>query len=420
MRVVIVGCGLLGVTTAYFLRRQGCDVTVIDRAAGPGRETSFANGAMLTPSLADPWNAPGVCRDLLLSFIRRDPPLTVRLAALGSSMAWGRAFLRNSRPARFEINLRRNLRLARYTLSVMQRLRAETGIEYTQSARGTMKLFRDTPAFERGIHANALLAECGVRFEALDLAAATRIEPALAEVAGNVAGVIYYPDDESGDAQRFCEAMAELARQCGVEFRFGETIEALVQRGARITAARTMTGDVAGDVFVLAAGSYTPLLLRSVGIALQVRPVKGYSITIAPGRWPIQPQIPVVDAGLHVGVVPLGRELRVAGMAEFAGYDCTLRASRVRALTRLLTALYPALGAHVGAGNLRPWTGLRPVSADGVPFIGATSISNLLVNSGHGHLGWTLAAGSAKALANHIVGETIEFPLDEYSPLRPM
>lgn len=418
MRIVIIGCGLLGITTAYFLRRQGCSVTVLDRCRGPALEASFANGAMLTPGLSEPWNSPGIVWNVMRWSCGSGGPLVVRPGALASMAGWGIQFLRNSRPARVEASFRANLRLAHYSRRVLRSLQAETGIQFAHAQSGTLKLFRDSAALHKSARATQVFADEHVRASVLDPAAVSRVEPAMAPIEAKLAGAIHYPDDECGDAQVYCEALASIARRAGVELLFGVTVEDLLKSGNRVVAARTSAGDVTGDLFVVAAGSSSPHLLRSVDVNLPVCPVKGYSITVTPAESAALPQLSVVDAALNVAVVPLGRRLRVAGTAEFAGFRKDLRMDRLHLLRTMLADIYPAFATSADVCEMRPWAGLRPVSADGVPFIGATAIENLYVNTGHGHLGWTLAAGSARALADRITGAPTEFPLTDYSPLR--
>jgi D-amino-acid dehydrogenase len=403
VKVVVIGCGLIGVTTAYFLRRHGHEVTVIERQEGPGRETSLANGSLLTPSMAEPWNSPGSWRVLLASLARSDSPLQLRLRALPGLTEWGVRFLLNSRRAAFRRNTLANLRLALHSMEVMRALRAETGIEYGHAAVGTLRVFRDRAAMDRAVAASGRLIEAGLNYEVLEKRALVEREPALAPIADELAGGIHYPADESGNAYRFCVALAEHARKAGVEFRFRTGVTALETRASRVSAAMIGTERVVADAYVVAAGSYGAPLLKRLGLDLPVRPAKGYSITIEGLRQTPALRIPVVDDDLHAVVVPLEGAIRVAGTAEFAGFDLTLQEARIRNLVNLVQRVLPR--EHVDPANAKPWCGLRPMSADGVPIIGPTPLSNLHVNTGHGHLGWTMAAGSGELLARLMSGE---------------
>jgi D-amino-acid dehydrogenase len=396
MNVLVIGSGLIGVTTAYFLRRRGYQVTVLDRQQGPGRETSFANGGLLTPGMPEPWNAPGCWRVLLASLGRSDSELKLRLRPLPGLLGWGVAFLRNSSPALFERNTRSNLTLALLSLRLMASLRREAAMEYGGGAKGTLKIFRNAVELERAALAASRLLDKGLSFRKLARAETVALEPALAPIADQLAGAIYYPGDEFGDAHRFCVALADHARQQGVEFSFGTVVSGLERGSGRVTAVQTQAQRLVADQYVLAAGSYSTPLLRALGIALPVRPAKGYSVTfdLPQGVNPLK--VPIVDDELHAAIVPFAAAIRVAGTAEFAGYDLALRPERVRNLLKLADRLLPRAG--IDSGRARAWCGLRPMSADGVPIIGSTPIPNLWVNTGHGHLGWTMAAGSAQLL----------------------
>ena len=404
MHVLIIGSGLIGLTTAYFLRRRGCQVTVVDRQEGPGRETSFANGGLLTPSMPEPWNAPGCWRELLSSLGRSDSELKLRLRAVPGSFAWGVMFLRNSRRTLFERNTRSNLRLALFSLRTMASLRAQVQIEYAGAAAGSLKIFRGRTELDQAVAAAERLHTDGLSFRRLSREETVAIEPALAPIADQLAGAIHYDADELGDAHRFCVALSERAREQGVEFVFGTVVSRLEVRSGRVTAVLSRDGPRVADQYVLAAGSYSTPLLRPLGISLPVRPAKGYSVTFDHAAPEGALRIPLVDDELHAAVTPLGGAIRVAGTAEFAGYDLALRPERVGNLVRLAQKLLPRAG--LDPAKARPWCGLRPMAADGVPIIGPTPISNLWVNTGHGHLGWTLAAGSAQLLADLLDAQT--------------
>lgn len=398
MRIIVIGAGLMGVTSAYFLRCRGHEVSVIDRDEGAGRQTSFANGALLTPGMAEPWNAPGCWKVLLASLGRSDAALQLRLRALPSLAGWGVTFLRNSRAAAFERNSLSNLRLALYSLDVMRTLRHATDLGYGLAARGTLRLFRDGAAWERAA-ATADRRVCeGLRFRTLTAAETIELEPALAPVAHGLAGAIHYETDEIGDAHRFCVALTDNARRQGVEFRFRTEVSSIEVRSGRVTAVVTHERRLEADRYVIAAGSESAPMLRRMGVDLPVRPAKGYSVTFDARHAPNSLRIPIVDDNAHAAIVPLDRALRVVGTAEFAGFDRTLPPARIQNLLTLLQNILPQ--APIDLASAKPWCGLRPMSADGVPVIGPTPLSNLLVNTGHGHLGWTMAAGSAQLLAD--------------------
>jgi D-amino-acid dehydrogenase len=416
MKIVIIGSGLIGLTTAYFLSCRGQEVTVIDRQAGPGLETSFANGALLTPSMAEPWNAPGSWRLLLASLGRSDAPMQLRLGALPALAGWGISFLRNSRRASFERNTLSNVRLGLYSRDAMESVRAHTHLEYGRSARGALKLFRNSQALEHAWAAAQRLVPEGLRFRRLSRAETLDLEPALAPIGKELTGAIHYQADETGDAYRFCAALAQHLQQQGVEFRFDTDVSSLQLASGRVTAVRSGNERFVADRYIVAAGSYSTPLLRGIGIRLPVRPVKGYSVTLARAADEESLRIPIVDDDFHAAVVPLAGAIRVAGTAEFAGYDRRPNPSRTGNLVKLLQRILPR--AHFDLQAARPWNGLRPMSPDGVPLIGSTPVGNVLVSTGHGHLGWTLAAGSARLLADLLCAQPAAIDPAPYDPRR--
>jgi D-amino-acid dehydrogenase len=374
---------------------------LLDRQDGPGRQTSFANGGLLTPSMADPWNAPGCWRVLLRSLGRSDSPLQLRLKTLPMYAKWGIGFLRQSRVEAYERNALSNLRLAMHSLRVLDELTQETKVEYGRSACGTLRLFRDEVSLAVAATRAERTSVEGLKYRRLSMWDTVKLEPELASVADEFKGAIHYLGDEIGDAYRFCLGLAAHAQTQGVEFRFETEISGLEIESRRLRALVAGRERVVADQYVFAAGSWTSPLLRRSGMRIPVKPVKGYSVTFDQyGTPPLT--MPVIDDGLHAALVPLERAVRVAGTAEFAGFDCTLRPERVRNLVNLAYQVLPR--ARLDTSSAKPWCGLRPMSVDGVPIIGATPIDNLFINTGHGHLGWTMAAGSGSLLAELMVG----------------
>lgn len=400
--VIVVGAGLMGVTSAYLLRRAGHEVTVLDRGPGPAAETSHANGSMLTPGMAEPWNAPGCWRVLLGSLGRADAALQLRLKALPSLVGWGVGFLRNSSSSAYQRNRRNNLRLALYSLEVLHRLIRDTAIEYGAARRGSLSFYRDEGAFDRAVSAAAALAPMGLRFQPLSVKRALQVEPALAPIADQLAGAIHYDRDETGDAFRFCNRLAEEAGRIGVQFRFHTAVEAVELTRGKVRGLRAGAATFEADDYVFAAGSHTPLLVRRAGVRVPVRPVKGYSITFPDGGERPTLRLPLIDNEHHVVLVPMDGALRLAGIAEFTGYDLALDAARLDRLQRRLTAILPQSRLNLAVGT--PWCGLRPISVDGSPIVGPTSVPNLWLNTGQGHLGWTMTAGSARLLVDLMSG----------------
>jgi D-amino-acid dehydrogenase len=416
MHILVIGSGLIGVTTAYYLRRSGHDVTVLDRAEGPGRETSYANGALLTPGISEPWNTPGSLRVLLASLGHSNGPMQLRVRALPGLVRWGVTFFRNAAPATFDRNALSNFRLALYSLGCMHSLRHETGVEYGRSARGSLRIFREQAAFARAAGTANRWSHEGLRFRKLTTDEAVGLEPALAPIAERLTGALHYETDETGDAYQFCTSLANHARKIGVEFRYRTEVSLLEVRSGSITAVVSERQRFVADRYVLAAGSYTAPLLRSVGLNVPVQPVKGYSITGVCQNNPLSLSIPVIDDQLHAAVVPLKDAIRVAGIAEFAGFNCDLRSDRVRNLRRVLHEVLPQ--SQFDPATLNSWCGLRPMSVDGVPLIGSTSLNNLMVNTGHGHLGWTMAAGSAELLTDLVSRVSPSINPAPYDPQR--
>ena len=418
MRIVVVGSGLLGVSSAWFLARDGHEVTVIERASSVAQGTSFANAGMLTPSMADPWNAPGILWHLLRWLGREDAPFLLRPSALPSMIGWGLGFIANASPRRFARAMESNLRLASYSLATLRELRASLALCYDECAKGTIKVFRDARAFEHAIARNETLQQLGLTVRALGPREVASVEPALADVADRLVGGLHCPDDESGDARCYTELLAEKARAGGVRFVFDTEVTGFESEGAALAAALAGSQRYDADAFVVAAGCWSPLLLSRIGVSLPVRPVKGYSITVPFGAWPTPPCMPVIDDYMHIAATPLGQRLRVAGTAEIAGYDTRLTTGRIDNLFGMLLRLFPSFAPHLDRANAAPWAGLRPMSADGVPRIGRLRHENLYVNTGQGHLGWTMSAGSARLLADLIAGRKPHVDPAPYSPER--
>ncbi len=400
MHVVVVGCGLAGISSAYYLTQAGVKVTVLERQAAPGRETSFANGAMLTPSLADPWNSPGVFGQLVRNLGRTDSAMLLHLSQLPVLARWGVSFLANARRDRFQASYLNNAELAQSSQMLLEELRAETGIDFEFQQAGTLKIFEDPEALGEAEAVAKWLQQIGVSHRRLNVDELIQLEPTLRAGAGRLAGAIHYPDDQVGNARLYCERLAAWLVGAGVQFRFDTRVSGFTTEGRRIRAVETAAGPVAADAFVLAAGSFSPALASNLKLRIPVVPAKGYSITLASS---VQPRYPVVDDALHAAVVPLGGVLRVAGTAEFAGFDSTVRPDRIENLTRLLKRVYPEV--NLEGVELNAWMGLRPMPADGRPLLGQLGPENLYLNTGHGALGWTLANASAKVVAQQILGE---------------
>jgi D-amino-acid dehydrogenase len=414
MRVAVIGSGLMGLLTAYYLQQSGAEVLVIDRQDSSARETSFANGAMLHASQASPWNSPGILSTVLRSIGREDSAVLLRANAIPKMLGWGVSFLRNSKHERFLANLECNARLAQYSIQEMARLRAAEQLEYDFRARGTMTIYSSAEDLERASQFFDSFSNTSVDFELLDRERTVALESALNPISERIAGSIYYPQDESGDAFKFCLALQGICQRNGVEFSFDTRVTKLSRKGSSIEAVESGSKRFLADKYVLAAGSFTPLLSRTVGLHIPVQPVKGYSITAPVGTWRNPPSMPVIDDHFHAAVCPIGDRLRVAGTAEFAGYNHALTKSRIENLFKLLRSMYPEYERHENLAATDRWTGLRPMTPRGVGIMGKTPIKNLFVNTGHGHLGWTMAAGAGRAVADEVLGIEPTFDLSDY------
>ena len=409
-RVVVLGGGVIGTTTAYFLAREGFKVVLLEAREGLGLETSYANGALITPSMADPWAAPGIPLKLIKWLGREDSPFLVRPAALPGLLGWGLKFLANCQEGTWRRNTRTILRLARYSQRVLQSVTAETGIRYDLNESGTLRVFRDALSMEGAQRAANLIGTLGLEHRTLDVAGCVALEPALEPSAGDLHGGIHFPGDACGDAHVFTRELGRRAADLGVELRCGERVTALEVEGGRIAAVRSDRERIAADRVVLALGNESVALARTLGLRLPIYPVKGYSVTLSAAGWNRGPRLPMIDDGRKMGVVPLGDRIRLAGTAEFTGADRSLNPNRIANLTGNFLALFPDFP---NADSAEPWAGLRPMTPDGIPILGATPVENLYLNVGHGHLGWTLACGSARVLADLIAGRAPEIEVSD-------
>jgi D-amino-acid dehydrogenase len=402
MRIAVLGGGVIGVTSAYALAKAGHEVVVIDRQPGPALETSFANAGQISPGYASPWAAPGIPRKALGWLLIRHAPLILRPRADPRMLTWLIAMLNNCTADRYAINKERMVRLAEFSRDRLDALRAETGIEYDQRMQGTLQLFRTQHQLDGVSKDLKVLQDGGVPFEVLDRRGCIAAEPGLASAREPFVGGLRLPHDETGDCFKFTTALAALAVNAGVRFQFDTAIHALQSQGGRITGVGTDLGLVTADAYVVALGSYSPALLRPLGIRLPVYPVKGYSITapiVDPAR---APQSTLLDESYKVAITRLGDRVRVGGMAEISGFSRDLPPRRRATLERSVASLFPGAGDLAAASF---WSGLRPMTPDGPPVVGATPIANLFLNAGHGTLGWTMACGSAQLLADAIGGQ---------------
>lgn len=402
MRIAVLGAGLLGVSSAWYLARDGHEVTVIDRQGDAALETSFANGGQISTSHAEPWANPTAPWQALKWLGREDSPLLWRLRADPAQWAWGLRFLAECTPGRTRRNIAAILRLALYSRARLGALREELGLEYDQLTRGILHLYTDPREFDHALPQAALMRAYGCERTPKTTAECLAIEPALAHSEVPIVGGTYTADDESGDARRFAQALARRCKERGVVFRFGANIKALETAGTEIAGVRLADGTaITADAYVVALGSYSPLPLRRLGVGLPVYPAKGYSVTIPLDGGSAAPTVSLTDDGHKIVFSRLGQRLRVAGTAEFAGYDTTINATRCNAIVRRVETLFPQLR---GSAGIELWAGLRPATPGNVPVVGRAKFGNLYLNTGHGTLGWTLACGSGSLLTDLVGG----------------
>jgi D-amino-acid dehydrogenase len=406
LRVLILGAGVIGVCTAWYLAREGHEVTVLDREVGAGLETSFANGGQISASYAEPWANPGAPRKILGWLGRADAPLRFRPRADWQQWRWGLQFLLECLPSRTERNTVQCLNLALFSRDALKALRAETGIRYDHLERGILQIYVDEREFERGVRAAELMRRYGCDRVVKSRAECIALEPALAESRDPIVGGIYTATDESGDAYLFTRSLAELADEAGVRFRYGVQVESIATTGDGVIGVRCLDENkrkeiVQADAYVVAMGSFSPFVLRPLGIPSLIYPAKGYSLTMDVGVDDLAPQVSITDLAWKIVLTRLGDRLRVAGTAELSGYGLALDPARCEALLRRTFEIFPRAGRRE---TVRYWAGLRPATPSNVPLLGGTRYRNLWLNTGHGTLGWTMACGSALSLADLIAG----------------
>ncbi|MGV2068405.1 D-amino acid dehydrogenase [Agrobacterium sp. 22-226-1] len=400
MKVIVLGAGVIGVTTAYQLARAGHEVIVIDRQPGPALETSFANAGEISFGYCSPWAAPGIPVKAVKWMLMKHAPLILRPKVDGAMISWMFRMLRNCTSEHYAINKSRMLKLADYSRIALATVREETAISYDGRMRGTLQLFRTGQQLEASAKDVEALAADGIPYEVLDPEGCIRVEPALEHVREKIAGGLLTPKDETGDCFKFTSALAEKAVGLGVRFLYGTTVERLVVDGEQVRRVLTRQGPIQCEAVVVALGSFSPLLLQQVGIRLPVYPVKGYSLTIPIIDGSRAPESTVMDETYKIAITRLGDRIRVGGMAEISGYTNDLGLARRRTLEHSVTDLFP--GGDVAKASF--WSGLRPMTPDGTPVIGATKIGGLFLNTGHGTLGWTMSCGSARVISDLVSG----------------
>jgi len=403
MHIVVLGAGIVGVTTAYYLAADGHEVTVVDRHARAGLETSYANAGLIAPGHVYSWASPRAPRILLESLWRDDAALKFRLKADPRLWLWGLRFLANCTAERNRANTLRKLSLCLYSQKELAELGREAGLAYDSTRAGLLYLYRDPAHLETGVANMRLLQQNGLALEAIDRNRMVELDPSLADAKDSFAGAIFAPNDESGDCLKFTQGLAAIAAAKGVDFKWGHSIQRMESRGRRVSGIVTDHGRIEGDAYVLALGSFSPLLARALGLRLPIYPIKGYSLTLPILDASRAPRLGGVDEAHLVAYVTLGDRLRLTATADFAGYDTTYQAQHFAGMLRVARELFPHAAAYDKPDY---WACLRPMTPDGPPILGRCKLANLYLNTGQGHMGWTMAAGCSRIVADLISGRT--------------
>ena len=415
MKVIVLGGGVVGISTAWYLAKAGVEVTVIERQPGPALETSFGNAGQISPGYAAPWAAPGIPAKAAKWLFQKHAPLAIRVDGSTYQWEWMARMFANCNPYDYNINKGRMMRLAEYSRDKIRELKTETGMAFEGRTGGTLQLFRNQQQLDAMGKDIDVLKECGVDYEVLDPSGCARVEPALAKTKHKLTGGLRLPNDDTGDCQIFTSRLAEMCEGLGVKFLWGKTIEGIESYADKITAVRVDGERLTADHYVVAMGSYSRELMLTLGINIPVYPVKGYSLTVPITNAKGAPVSTVLDETYKIAITRFDNRIRVGGMAELAGFDLSLNPKRRATLEMVVSDLYPD-GGDVSKAEF--WTGLRPMTPDGTPIIGGTRFGNLSLNTGHGTLGWTMSAGSGKVLADLITGVQPEILVDGLSMQR--
>ncbi|MDK1682661.1 D-amino acid dehydrogenase [Acinetobacter terrestris] len=399
MRVIVLGSGVIGVASAYYLAQQGASVTVLDRQAGPAEETSFGNAGQISPGYSTPWAAPGIPFKAVKWMFQHHAPLAINMDGSMWQLQWMAQMLKNCNPQSYAINKERMTRVAEYSRDCLRDLRKATGIHYESRSKGTLQVFRNEAQLEAVQRDIQVLKECGVDYELLLKQDLAKVEPALAFAQDKLVGGLHLPNDETGDCYLFTNALANLAKEMGVDFKFNQNVEKLVVEGNEIKGVVVDGKVLTADRYVLAFGSYSRDFLKPLNLDLPVYPVKGYSLTIPIVDPAFAPQSTVLDETYKIAITRFDERIRVGGMAELSGFNHGLNENRRATLQMVTQDLFP--GGDMQQATF--WTGLRPMTPDSTPIIGATRFSNLFLNTGHGTLGWTMACGSGKLISDLVL-----------------
>jgi len=411
MRVIVLGSGVIGVASAYYLAQQGAEVTVLDRQSGPAEETSFGNAGQISPGYSTPWAAPGIPFKAVKWMFQHHAPLAINLDGSMWQLQWMAQMLKNCNPQSYAVNKERMMRVAEYSRDCLRELRKDTGINYENRAKGTLQLFRKEAQMEAVQRDISVLQECGVSYELLNGNELGRVEPALANAQDKLVGGLHLPNDETGDCYLFTNALAQIAKELGVNFQFNQNVEKLIVEGDQIKGVQVNGKVLTADRYVLAFGSYSRDFLKPLDLQLPVYPVKGYSLTIPIVDPAFAPQSTVLDETYKIAITRFDQRIRVGGMAELSGFNLGLNEDRRATLQMVTQDLFP--GGDMAQASF--WTGLRPMTPDSTPIIGATRFKNLFLNTGHGTLGWTMACGSGKLISDIVLNHKTDISTDGLS-----
>jgi len=411
MRVIVLGGGVIGVASAYYLAQQGAEVTVLDRQSGPAEETSFGNAGQISPGYSTPWAAPGIPFKAVKWMFQHHAPLAINLDGSMWQLQWMAQMLKNCNPQSYAVNKERMMRVAEYSRDCLRELRKDTGINYENRAKGTLQLFRKEAQMEAVQRDISVLEECGVSYELLNGNELGRVEPALANAQDKLVGGLHLPNDETGDCYLFTNALAQIAKELGVNFQFNQNVEKLIVEGDEIKGVQVNGKVLTADRYVLAFGSYSRDFLKPLDLQLPVYPVKGYSLTIPIVDPAFAPQSTVLDETYKIAITRFDQRIRVGGMAELSGFNLGLNEDRRATLQMVTQDLFP--GGDMAQASF--WTGLRPMTPDSTPIIGATRFKNLFLNTGHGTLGWTMACGSGKLISDIVLNHKTDISTDGLS-----
>ena len=414
-QIIIIGGGIIGLTTANALLDRGEKVLVLERNSDTATAASFANAGMLTPSQSTPWNSPSDIFYILSGIGRKDSPMSLSPGAIPSYLSWGLRFILNSTPSRFERISKSIFSLAKYSKDLTEKIRNSEEFSYEASTEGTLKLFRDAERLQKTIDLSNRIYGKSNSIEVLNQKQTIELEPALNKVRKGLVGAIHYKDDEIGDAYMFCKSLEEIIRNKGGRILVNTNIKKILLNKHKVNSVVTDRAVLRAKRVIVCAGSWSPILLKELGIKIPVKPVKGYSLTYNTAELENTPNLSVIDESIHIAITPYKNRIRVAGTAEFVGFNDEVHPKRITYLNSKLNEVYPSLFSKVqGDEDIEVWFGFRPMSADGLPFIGETKIEGLFLNTGHGHLGWTLAMGSANLLADQMINEETEIDSKPY------